>query len=97
MSDSPNLVSHDPGFAAYMRDVGRHALLTPAQERGLAQELVELRCGYWRQLLSYAPYTAAIADFAMEILDESEEHTELFAEAKRAARATRDSNKKPAI
>ncbi len=48
-------------LGAYMRDVSRHALMTPDEERRRAEEIVGLRETYWRQLMAYPPYVEAIA------------------------------------
>jgi RNA polymerase primary sigma factor len=95
MIHSHPIASQDTAFAAYMRDVGRHALLKPEEERTLAHELVALRANLWRQILSYAPYTAAIIERVAEEGD-FVEHAEVFARLCTAARGIRDSNKKAA-
>ena len=49
-------------LGAYMRDVSRHPLMTPVEERQRAEEIVRLREAYWRQLMAYPPYVEAIAE-----------------------------------
>lgn len=54
----------EPSLGAYMRDVSRHPLMTPQEERERAEEIVALRTTYWRQIMAYAPYVEAIAELA---------------------------------
>ncbi|MEM9453660.1 MAG: RNA polymerase sigma factor RpoD/SigA [Myxococcota bacterium] len=58
-------IAEGPGgelsLGAYMRDVSRHPLMTPAEERQRAEQIVQLRDAYWRQLMAYPPYVEAIA------------------------------------
>jgi RNA polymerase primary sigma factor len=84
----------DPGFAAYMRDVARHPLLSPAEERELGRELMELRRNYWQQVLSYGPFTAAAITVISEQLDVPDALAASFEALRKAARAARDSNRK---
>jgi RNA polymerase primary sigma factor len=70
-SGAANAAGGEPSLGAYMRDVSRHPLMSPQEERQRAEEIVALRNAYWRQLLSYAPYVEAIAALAQ---------TELIAE-----------------
>ena len=59
-------IAEGPGgelsLGAYMRDVSRHPLMSPAEERQRAEEIVQLRGAYWRQLMAYPPYVEAIAE-----------------------------------
>lgn len=91
-------LNQDAAFAAYMRDVSRHALLTPAQERELGAELVDRRTRYYKEVLSYPPYTAAALQVITEQLDDdaTEALREDFSRAAKMARRTRDSNRKAA-
>ena len=54
----------EPSLGAYMRDVSRHPLMTPQEERERAEEIVALRTAYWRHIMAYAPYVEAIAELA---------------------------------
>jgi RNA polymerase primary sigma factor len=54
----------EPSLGAYMRDVSRHPLMTPQEERERAEEIVALRTAFWRQIMAYAPYVEAIAELA---------------------------------
>jgi RNA polymerase primary sigma factor len=54
----------DPLVRAYMREVGRHPLMTPEQEREAGAQVVALRVAYWRQILAYAPLADAVAEVA---------------------------------
>jgi RNA polymerase primary sigma factor len=54
----------EPSLGAYMRDVSRHPLMTPQEERERAEQIVALRTTYWRQILAYAPYVEAMAELA---------------------------------
>jgi RNA polymerase primary sigma factor len=84
----------NPAFSAYMRDVGRHPVMTKADEARLGAELMALRRHYHRQVLSYAPYTAAVLDVIRETLDKSVNLETEFGELAAAARGVRDSNRK---
>jgi RNA polymerase primary sigma factor len=86
----------DPAFAAYMRDVARYPLLSPPQERDLGAEIVTLRRNYWRQVLSYAPFTAAALDVVFEHLESPAALDEAAKTLREAARLARDSNRKAA-
>lgn len=54
----------EPSLGAYMRDVSRHPLMSPQEERERAEQIVALRTTYWRQIMAYAPYVEAIAELA---------------------------------
>ncbi|MGH1340856.1 MAG: sigma-70 family RNA polymerase sigma factor [Nannocystales bacterium] len=84
----------NPAFSAYMRDVGRHPVMTKADEARLGADLMALRRHYHRQVLSYAPYTAAVLDVIRETLDKTADLEAEFAELAAAARGVRDSNRK---
>ena len=84
----------NPAFSAYMRDVGRHPVMTKDDEGRLGADLMTLRRHYHRQVLSYAPYTAAVLDVLRESLEKAEELETEFAELATAARGVRDSNRK---
>lgn len=88
----------DPALVAYMRDVARYPLMTPADERHRAEEICRLREGYWRQLMSYPPYVEAIATIVREELRSSEETVqpidEASAKAAAAAVAVRERDRK---
>jgi RNA polymerase primary sigma factor len=58
---APPRETADPTVDLYMRDVGRHALLTAEQERELATEISSLQVELWARILSYAPLLEAIA------------------------------------
>lgn len=84
----------NPAFSAYMRDVGRHPVMTKADEARLGADLMALRRHYHRQVLSYAPYTSAVLDVIRETLDKSADLDKEFGELAAAARGVRDSNRK---
>ena len=84
----------NPAFSAYMRDVGRHPVMTKADETQLGADLIALRRHFYRQVLSYAPYTAAVAAILRESLDKPEEFTGDFDGLAKAARGVRDSNRR---
>jgi RNA polymerase primary sigma factor len=77
----------EPSLGAYMRDVSRHPLMTPQEERERAEEIVALRTAYWRQILSYAPYVEAIAELARTELTAEQPDPELVAACSRAEAA----------
>src|SRR5688572_27987431 len=52
----------DVELDTYMRDVARHSVMTPTEERARAQRILELRIAYWRALLGYPPHVAAIVE-----------------------------------
>jgi len=84
----------NPAFSAYMRDVGRHPVMTKADEARLGADLMALRRNYHRQVLSYAPYTAAVLDVLRETLEKADDLEPEFAALAKAARGVRDSNRK---
>ncbi len=87
----------NPAFSAYMRDVGRHRVMTKTDEAQLGADLMALRRNYYRQVLSYAPYTAAVLDVMRESLEKSdglEDIETCLADLATAARGVRDSNRK---
>lgn len=57
-----NDATQDVVLATYMRDVARHPLMTPDEERLRAERIVSLRATYWRQILGYAPYVQGVLD-----------------------------------
>jgi len=77
----------EPSLGAYMRDVSRHPLMTPQEERERAEQIVALRTTYWRQILAYAPYVEAIADLARTELTAEQADPELEATCAKAAAA----------
>jgi RNA polymerase primary sigma factor len=87
----------DPGFAAYMRDVARYPVLTPPQERDLGVELMALRSNYWRQVLSYAPFSAAALDVVFTHLEVTPALEAAASALRDAARSARDTNRKAAV
>lgn len=98
MSKSKKTASEsNPAFSAYMRDVGRHPVMTKTDEAQLGADLMTLRRHYYRQVLSYAPYTAAVLAVMRESLEKSDGIEELdadFAQLATSARGVRDSNRK---
>jgi RNA polymerase primary sigma factor len=84
----------NPAFSAYMRDVGRHPVMTKADETRLGSDLMTLRRHYHRQVLSYAPYTADVLDVLRQTLEKAEELEDDFVALAKAARGVRDSNRK---
>jgi RNA polymerase primary sigma factor len=87
----------EPSLGAYMRDVSRHALMTPQEERERAEQIVALRTAYWRQLMAYAPYVEAIAELARTELTAEQADPELeaaCAKAIGAAVAVRERDRK---
>ncbi len=84
----------NPAFSAYMRDVGRHPVMTKADEARLGADLMTLRRLFHRQVLSYAPYTAAVVDVLRETLEKAGELETELDELAKAARGVRDSNRK---
>jgi RNA polymerase primary sigma factor len=62
--------SSEPTLAAYMRDVKRHALLTPEQEREHAERVLATREAYWRAILAYPPFVGGLAGL-VRALDEA--------------------------
>lgn len=84
----------DDTFAAYMRDVSRHPLLTPEEERDLALGIAELRVGYWREVLSYAPYAEAATMLLEDIMEMTPALRGALEEVRSRANAARRSNKK---
>lgn len=89
----------DPVFGAYIRDISRHALLSAAEERALGKQLVELRTGYWRQVLSYPPFVGPALDVLASMdgpTGQSDTLPAAFEELRRVARAARRSNRRSA-
>ncbi len=84
----------NPAFSAYMRDVGRHPVMTKTDETQLGADLIALRRNYHRQVLSYAPYTAAALTVLTEAIEKAEELSTEFEILAAAARAVRDSNRR---
>lgn len=60
MDDHPTSIIED-GIGLYLRDVGRHSLMTIEQERDRAKLIVELRAEYWRCILAYHPFAETIS------------------------------------
>lgn len=77
----------DPALVAYMRDVARHPLMTPAEERQRAERIGTLRHGYWRALMGYPPYVEAIASAIADELRDSDDNEQLLTAADHAASA----------
>ncbi|MEX1362617.1 MAG: RNA polymerase sigma factor RpoD/SigA [Nannocystaceae bacterium] len=77
----------EPSLGAYMRDVSRHPLMTPQQERQCAMEIGALRGHYWRSLLDYAPYVEALAQYVHDQLQAQEADPELDSSCALAAEA----------
>lgn len=79
----------DP-LTRYLSELSRHSVMTPEEERRRAQEIAELRAGYWRALLSHPPSVAPIVAFARqgELLEPVDDA--LFDRAVRTARRLRD-------
>ncbi len=84
----------DPGFSAYMRDVARYPLLTAPQERDLGAEIIELREAYWRQVMSYPPFTDAALAVVLEHLGNPPALQRPAKKLREAARAVRDSHRR---
>jgi RNA polymerase primary sigma factor len=76
----------EPSLGAYMRDVSRHPLMTPQEERERAEAIVALRTTHWRQIMAYAPYVEAIAELARTALaaEEGQADPELEASCAKA-------------
>ncbi len=83
-SESPG---GEPSLGAYMRDVSRYPLMTPAQERERAEEIGSLRDGYWRQLMSYPPHVEAIAQWVGGELTRDEADMEVHSATSQAVDA----------
>ena len=87
----------EASLGAYMRDVSRHPLMTPQQERERAMEIGALRERYWRALLGYAPYVESMAGMLRQELAGDEADPEVdscCAAAAEAAVAVRERDRK---
>ncbi len=87
----------EPSLGAYMRDVSRHPLMTPQEERQRAEEIVALRSAHWRSILAYAPYVEAMAELAQAELTAEQPDPQLEAActgAVAAAVAVRERDRK---
>jgi RNA polymerase primary sigma factor len=77
-------------YAAYLKDVAAHDVMSAEQELALARSIADGRESYWKALLSYAPFADGIAGLIEEILDgEDVPATELVA-LRKSSRAFRD-------
>lgn len=86
----------DDVFAAYMREVSRHRLLTPAQEKALGQQLVDLRKNYWRQVLSYPPFVRPALDLLAAEMADADGRADAFEALRRTSDGIRRSNRRAA-
>lgn len=77
----------EASLGAYMRDVSRHPLMTPQQERERAVEIGALRERYWRALLGYAPYVEAMAGLVLQELASEQADLEVETCCRAAAEA----------
>lgn len=77
----------EPSLGTYMRDVARHPLMTPQEERQRAEEIGTLRETYWRLLMGYPPYVEAIAGMIRGEFVGEQANAELDAGCVTAARA----------
>lgn len=84
----------DSMLNVYMKDVARHPLLSPDEERELGRTLIQCRVQYWKSVLSYAPYTAAAVSVLSARMASEPSLVSLLEEAARSARAARDTNRR---
>ncbi|MEM6992612.1 MAG: sigma-70 family RNA polymerase sigma factor [Myxococcota bacterium] len=80
-------VAQDVVLATYMRDVSRHALMTPDEEKARAESIVALRGSYWRHILGYTPYVQNVLDLVEGEAEFSDKPTAEIAALRSAASA----------
>lgn len=52
----------------YLRELDRHEVLSPDEERRAAERIVELRVMYWQRLMSYGPFLQAMSSHLEQVI-----------------------------